>query len=123
MTTPFLHSVVVQEEEVLKRKEEYHNSSWLQHWWNTGSYLEFRMSNVINVSYFFSFADLPIGFRGNNVLRASLLAYGALKFRQMVWDRSDWVEVSSETNSMGIDARGHCFGGACERMRKVWEAR
>ena len=43
------------QERLLKRKEEYSDSSWLQHWWNTGSYLEFRMSNVINVSYFFGF--------------------------------------------------------------------
>jgi len=33
------------------------NSSWLQHWWNTLGYLQVRDSVVINVSYYFHFAD------------------------------------------------------------------
>ena len=32
-------------------------SSWLQHWWNTLGYLQVRDSVVINVSYYFHFAD------------------------------------------------------------------
>ena len=88
-------------ERLLKRKDEYGNSSWLQHWWNTGSYLEFRMSNVINVSYFFSFADLPQGYRDNNILRASLLSHGALTFRQMVCNGED------------VNANGAGIGPGC----------
>ena len=83
-----------------QRARDYGDSSWLQHWWNAGSYLEFRMANVINVSYFFSFADLPAGFRGKQVLRASLLAHGALKFRQAVC-RGDDVNAGKIPGSIG----------------------
>mmetsp|Transcript_39685 Transcript_39685/g.119244 ORF Transcript_39685/g.119244 Transcript_39685/m.119244 type:complete len:785 (-) Transcript_39685:371-2725(-) len=35
------------------------DSSWLQSWWNTAGYLEVRDPVVVNVSYFFHFADDP----------------------------------------------------------------
>lgn len=40
-----------------RRENNIDNSSWLQHWWNTLMYLDYRESVVINVSYFFHFAD------------------------------------------------------------------
>eukprot|EP00944_MAST-04C_sp_MAST-4C-sp1_P006356 g6356.t1 len=89
------------QERLLKRKEEYSDSSWLQHWWNTGSYLEFRMSNVINVSYFFGFTDLPLGYRSKNILRAALLTQGALKFRQKL------------CNGVDVNANGEGVGPGC----------
>jgi carnitine O-acetyltransferase len=61
-------------------------SSWLQAWWNTGSYLDYREPVVVFVSYFFHFGDLPAGFRGpgTQVARAAALLHGALTFRQKV---------------------------------------
>jgi carnitine O-acetyltransferase len=89
---------------LLERAEEYGNSSWLQHWWNVGSYLQFRMSNVINVSYFFTFKDLPTGFRNDQVLRAALLTHGALKYRQLV---CQGVDVNDRAQFPG------CIGPGC----------
>jgi Choline/Carnitine o-acyltransferase len=40
-----------------ERAHEYHDSSWLQHWWNTWGYLDVRDPVTVNVSYFFHFAD------------------------------------------------------------------
>ena len=45
------------QQRLLARSNEYSNSSWLQHWWNTLGYLDVRDSVVINVSYYFHFAD------------------------------------------------------------------
>lgn len=47
------------QERLLKRASDpsNQNSSWLQHWWNTLGYLDVRDSVVINVSYYFQFAD------------------------------------------------------------------
>jgi carnitine O-acetyltransferase len=36
---------------------ECRDSSWLQHWWNTTGYLQVRAPVVVNVSYFFQFAN------------------------------------------------------------------
>ena len=72
-----------------KRASELPNSSWLQEWWNKGSYLEYREPVVIFVSYFFHFADLPMGYRGNQITRAAALLQGALKYRQMICQEKD----------------------------------
>jgi carnitine O-acetyltransferase len=40
-----------------ERAHQYHDSSWLQHWWNTWGYLDVRDPVTVNVSYFFHFAD------------------------------------------------------------------
>ena len=45
------------QEKLLQRQKEYDTSSWLAHWWNTLGYLDVRDSVVINVSYFFHFAQ------------------------------------------------------------------
>jgi len=48
------------QERLMKRKnEDYKDSSWLQHWWNTMGYLQVRDSIVINVSYFYHFKNDP----------------------------------------------------------------
>eukprot|EP00949_MAST-11_sp_MAST-11-sp1_P004559 g4559.t1 len=67
-----------------ERAKKCAGGSWLQKWWNTDSYLTFRASNVVNVSYFFAFADLPSGHRchDQSTVRAAMLAHGALQLRQ-----------------------------------------
>ena len=65
-----------------QRAADSKDSSWLQEWWNKKSYLEYRQPVVIFVSYFFHFADLPMGFRGNQLTRAAALLHGALHYRQ-----------------------------------------
>lgn len=37
--------------------DEWKDSSWLQHWWNTTGYLQVRDPVVVNVSYFFHFVN------------------------------------------------------------------
>ncbi len=71
------------------RAEAYADSSWLQEWWNRGSYLDYREPVVVFVSYFFHFADLPMGLRGDQVARAAGLLHGALTFRQKVCLQED----------------------------------
>ena len=72
-----------------QRAVDYKDSSWLQEWWNKGSYLEYREPNVIFVSYFFHFADLPMGYRNNQITRAAALLHGALTYRQNVVTQND----------------------------------
>ena len=38
-------------------ESQRHNTSWLQHWWNTWGYLQVREPVVPHVSYFFQLAD------------------------------------------------------------------
>jgi len=54
----------------------------MQHWWNTAGYLQVRDSVVINVSYYFDFADDP-GAR-NNITRGAALLTAAAEYRQQV---------------------------------------
>ena len=49
----------LQERLAERRNNEYSNSSWLQHWWNTLAYLKVRDPVVINVSYFYHFHSDP----------------------------------------------------------------
>lgn len=65
------------------------NSSWLQHWWNTLGYLQVRDSVVINVSYYFHFADDKTLNSGNSastiqIQRGASILYAAGQFRNMV---------------------------------------
>ena len=55
----FPSQAAVLQERLLERAEEFHNSSWLQKWWNQAGYLQVRDTVAINVSYFFHFADDP----------------------------------------------------------------
>ena len=75
-----------------RREDNIEDSSWLQHWWNTLMYLDYRESVVINVSYFFHFADdatstlLP---EANTAItpgirRAAAVLNGVADFRQKV---------------------------------------
>jgi len=50
-------ATVLQERLLARGIQHGKNSSWLQHWWNTLGYLHVRDSIVINVSYYFHFAD------------------------------------------------------------------
>jgi len=65
------------------------NSSWLQHWWNTLGYLQVRDSVVINVSYYFHFADDKTLNSSNSstsiqIQRGASILYAAGQFRNML---------------------------------------
>lgn len=70
------------QERLLRRKEECSDTSWLQLWWNTMGYLQVRDSVVINVSYFFHFADDPSS--PGQVQRAASILTGVGQFRKQV---------------------------------------
>lgn len=86
------------QERLLRRAAvEGADSSWLQHWWNTLGYLDVRESVVINVSYYFHFADDPTVWTATSsnssntrtaatpqVKRAAALLYTAAQVRQQV---------------------------------------
>ena len=79
------------QERLLERAANSQNSSWLQHWWNTLGYLQIRDSVVINVSYFFHFADDKTTIRGNNssdstiqTRRGAAILYATGQYRNMV---------------------------------------
>jgi carnitine O-acetyltransferase len=85
------------QERLLKKASDPSNqkSSWLQHWWNTLGYLQVRDSVVINVSYYFHFADdTTLGKASNNgsnsststvqIQRASAILYAAGQYRNQV---------------------------------------
>ena len=58
----------------------------------------YREPNVIFVSYFFHFSDLPMGYRGRQIERAAGLLHGALKYRQMIC-RGDDLGVGAVCNT------------------------
>lgn len=70
------------QQRLLARANEYHDSSWLQHWWNTEGYLKVRDPVVHNVSYFFQFADDPAA--STSITRAAALLQAAAGFRVKV---------------------------------------
>jgi carnitine O-acetyltransferase len=78
------------QERLLKKASDPANqeSSWLQHWWNTLGYLQVRDSVVINVSYYFHFADDPT-LAGNStstvqIRRAASILYAVGQYRNQV---------------------------------------
>lgn len=70
------------QERLIQRYQNNPNSSWLQHWWNTAGYLQVRDSVVINVSYFFHFANDPTA--ANQIQRGAALLVAAADFRKRV---------------------------------------
>jgi carnitine O-acetyltransferase len=85
------------QERLLEKASDLSNqkSSWLQHWWNTLGYLQVRDSVVINVSYYFHFADdTTVGAAstsGSNsststaqIQRAAAILYAAGQYRNQV---------------------------------------
>jgi carnitine O-acetyltransferase len=69
---------------LLERKQEMDatDSSWLQLWWNTLGYLQVRDSSMINVSYFFHFADDPHAH--SDIQRGAALLQAAMRVRKQV---------------------------------------
>jgi carnitine O-acetyltransferase len=65
-----------------RRDGEMADSSWLQLWWNQLGYLQVRESVVINVSYYFHFADDPSATTGT--ARGAAILFGAAEFRKKV---------------------------------------
>jgi carnitine O-acetyltransferase len=65
-----------------RRDTEMSDSSWLQLWWNTWGYLQVRDSVVINVSYYFHFADDPTATTG--VARGASILFAAAEFRKRI---------------------------------------
>jgi carnitine O-acetyltransferase len=72
----------LQERLLHRANVEMADSSWLQLWWNTWGYLQVRESVVINVSYFFHFADDPSAATGT--ARGAAILFAATEFRNRV---------------------------------------
>lgn len=75
------------QERLQDKASEYHDSSWLQHWWNTLGYLNVRDSLVINVSYYFHFADDTTIFNhatNPQIARAAALLFTTAQVRNQV---------------------------------------
>jgi carnitine O-acetyltransferase len=58
-----------------------HTRSWLSEWWNRYMYLRDRPPNVINVSYYFHFADNSLAWSRTQPGRAAILLSAMLSFR------------------------------------------
>ena len=78
----FLEQAKPLQERLLQRQETLKDTSWLQQWWNTLVYLQFREPIVINVSYFFLLADDSSAVSGIHRGAAALRA--AAQYRQRV---------------------------------------
>ena len=77
-----LQAAKLQERLQQRRDVDMSDSSWLQLWWNTLGYLQVRDSVVLNVSYFFHFADDPTATTG--VARGAAILFAAAEFRKRV---------------------------------------
>ena len=66
------------------REKAKTGKSWLIEWWNDYAYMSYRDPVVINVSYFFVFADAVK--RMQMASRAASLARGALLFRKEIYE-------------------------------------
>ncbi|KAL5512913.1 hypothetical protein ACEPAH_3311 [Sanghuangporus vaninii] len=62
-----------------RQKETQH---WLEEWWDLYSYMGYRDSVVVNVSYFYGFDDHPTGYPRGLVHRAAALTRATLLFRK-----------------------------------------
>lgn len=73
---------VLQERLQNRRDVEMKDSSWLSLWWNQLGYLQVRESVIINVSYYFHFADDPTVTTGTQ--RGAAVLFAAAEFRKKV---------------------------------------
>jgi len=76
---------------LLARSKDYSSSSsWLQHWWNTVTYLQVRDPVVVNSSYFFHFSDDTTIYTVSNsradpqIRRAATLLFATAKIRRQI---------------------------------------
>ncbi|KAI5117139.1 hypothetical protein M0805_008258 [Coniferiporia weirii] len=65
---------------VARQKETEH---WLEEWWDSGAYMGYRDSVVVNVSYFYGFDAHPSQYPRGPVHRAAALTRAILLFRKM----------------------------------------
>lgn len=78
------------QERLLERAAASTSTSWLQQWWNTLGYLQYRDPVVINVSYFFNLPDDPTLSHTSSqeqdpqIQRGALVLKAAWEYRQMV---------------------------------------
>ncbi|EJD07249.1 carnitine acetyl transferase [Fomitiporia mediterranea MF3/22] len=70
----------VLQERLEKRQQE--TEHWLEEWWDTGAYMGYRDSVVVNVSYFYGFDDHPPMYPRGSVHRAAALTRAVLLFRK-----------------------------------------
>jgi carnitine O-acetyltransferase len=78
----FIEEAKPLQERLLRRQAEMKDSSWLQQWWNTLGYLQFRDPIVVYVSYFFQLADDSAAVTG--VQRGAAALRASTEFRQLV---------------------------------------
>lgn len=78
----FLEEAKPLQERLLQRQAELSETSWLQKWWNTIGYLQFRQPIVVYVSYYFLLADDPSA--GTGIQRGAAALRAAAEYRQRV---------------------------------------
>uniref|UniRef100_A0AAV1T677 Carnitine O-acetyltransferase, mitochondrial n=1 Tax=Peronospora matthiolae TaxID=2874970 RepID=A0AAV1T677_9STRA len=76
------------QQRLVARAHDRHASSYLAEWWNTIGYLRVRDPVVLNVSYFFHFADSIYPSQRSNVGRAAALLRASMLFAGHVADGS-----------------------------------
>lgn len=90
-------------QELYKRLQEHGSkwthSSWLQKWWNQMMYLQWRDCNVINLNYYFLFAedpslpvrtsDIRVKELGIQAIAGARMLSGLLEFRQRLLDGTE----------------------------------
>lgn len=78
----FLQEAKPLQERLLQRRDDLQDTSWLQEWWNTLAYLEFRQPIVVYVSYLFLLANDPSSETG--IQRAAAALRAAAHYRVQV---------------------------------------
>lgn len=114
---------VLQERLLDRANVEMKDSSYLQLYWNTLGYLQVRDSVVVNVSYFFQFAnDLTVASSESgraNIERAAALLYSTAEFRKDVCSGALEPEVMGKAQ-IPLDATAYKYMfHACRIPRKV----
>ncbi|KAI8327593.1 acyltransferase ChoActase/COT/CPT [Chlamydoabsidia padenii] len=66
--------------------------NWMEEWWLDQSYMGYRDSVVINVSYFFAYKDDKV--RRNNVERAAAITTAALEFKKEIVQKTLPIEYA-----------------------------
>ena len=103
----FLGSSVAAElqQRLLARKTSMDKAgrNWFIDWWNDAAYMGWRDPVVINVNYFFQFADDKR--RRNPLLRAASIVDAAMDFRQLCVDQ----KLDPDTAGRGDSFHGLCM--------------
>lgn len=126
-------AISVQSRLYARKDEKFHDSSWLQQWWNQLGYLQVRDPVVINVSYFFHLADdptlLPSHDNGSTdtsvmgIRRGAAILYAVAEFRRMVVTGSLPTEMVGRKKDVPLCSVGFKYMfNACRIPRRIQDS-